>query len=428
MHIFFFPNGNDIIDWDPQNPYKTMRRIFEGGVEFNEFEKKILEDFKDDLGKYKKQTNQEVEFPKNWKEYSTLRFIQGSGYKIQVAIENLISHFKWRKENLPVTPSDKIIEILNSGFIYGHGRDHNYRPVFVIRAAVYSKIKENYNVNDWILSLVYFLEYMIANMTIPGQLENWNLILDVDDFSMIFIPSDLKTLFNVLMSNYRCRLYVMFIVNISLVLSMLWKTIKVVLDPNTEKKIKLLKSSEMNEIFKYINPEQVEERFGGKAKTVNEYFFPHIIPSVNFLLENETKNEKLVGKEEYLRILRNNSRYVMSPYISYISDDENEEQSINNEISIYEECQNQSFKHIIAKKSSMTIYELCEENKYFYQKLSEMDLISENKRCCLITIDNGMNKLEYKKLNNNKHITTFEKDVKNESCSCGGINQSCLII
>lgn len=311
---YFFPKGRDVIEWDPSFPKKTMRRIFEGGAEYNEFEKEILKEFQKELAEYCKKKKKIIEFPPEWTEANTLRFIQGSSYNLQKAIDNLQLHFEWRKQTLPVKVTNPIMEILNLGFIYGHGRDTNYRPIFIINARIFNKYLQKYNVQEWIDSLVFFIEYMIENMCIPGQVENWNIILDVSDFSMVFIPSQLKTIFHVLMNNYRCRLYVMYIVNVSPVLNFLWNTIKGVLDTNTEKKIKLLKSNDLSMIFTFINPEQIEQRFGGKAPNVEGHYFPHIIPSQNFAIENDPQ-DKLMPLKDYLDFMKTNSKYSQSPFL-----------------------------------------------------------------------------------------------------------------
>ena len=325
----FFPQGKDVIELDKKNPKRTMRRIFEGVIQYNEFEKSILNDFRLELENYESKHHIKVELPNKWEEPNTLRFIQGSSYNLNKAIENLINHFEWRKNLLPIKISNKIMEILNLGFIYGHGRDSNFRPIFVISASVFNKYIKIYRVDDWINSLAYFLEYMIENMCIPGQVENWNIILDVINFSMLFIPKELKTIFNALMNNYRCRLYVMYIVNVSPVLNFLWSTIKNVLDANTEKKIKLLKNSEINQIFTFINPEQVEEKFGGKARNIESHYFPHIIPSNNFLLDNDP-SDKILSTEKYIEIIKNNNKYIHSPFLK--TDDYNKSRNEDSKI------------------------------------------------------------------------------------------------
>ena len=54
----FFPEENDILLWDASFPNKTMRRIFEGAIEYNEFEKAILVEFKEEFFMFSKKMNQ----------------------------------------------------------------------------------------------------------------------------------------------------------------------------------------------------------------------------------------------------------------------------------------------------------------------------------------------------------------------------------
>ena len=362
----FFPEENDILLWDASFPNKTMRRIFEGAIEYNEFEKAILVEFKEEFVKYTQQTNKVLEFPFGWTEANTLRFIQGSGYNIDKAIENIHHHFKWRKETLPIHVSQKIIEILNLGFIYGHGRDTNFRPIIIINAKIYSKYAEKYSVNEWIQSVVYLIEYTIENLLIPGQIENWNIILDVAEFSMIFIPSQLRIIFYTLMNNYKCRLYVMYIVNVSQMLNILWSTVNRVLDSKTQNKIKLLKKEDLNQIFTFINPFQVEQRFLGKAPNVERHYFPHIIPSENFNLISDPL-EKFMSTDKYLELVKRNKNVIKSPYINFEEFTCLESKIILIIASKYEDANSRScifrVNPNISPKNNLTVYEDCEENK-----------------------------------------------------------------
>jgi len=236
------------------------------------------------------------------------------------------------------------------GFVYGHGRDSKYRPIWVINASIYKANADKYSANDWIYSLVYFLEYMLDNTLISGQVENWNLICDMANISVFGVPKDFNTLMNVLQSNYRCRLFTMFIMNVSTGVWLIWKMIKNMLDPNTEKKIKVLAKNDFSEIYKHINREQVEEKFGGTARNVSSHYFPHIIPSNNFLMEDQRKEDILIGEDEYREMLKTNKFLVPSPFIKQDeeasryddvksnSNTHKRSRSLRSERSIYTEC------------------------------------------------------------------------------------------
>jgi len=162
----------------------------------------------------------------------------------------------------------------------------------------YSKNKEKYSFEDWEKALVYFMEYMINNVLIPGQIENWNTICDFDDVSALFLPAEVKKLMAVMASNYRCRLYVMYILNLSFFLRGLWSIGKSMMDPITQKKIQVLSVGD-KAMFNFINKSQVEQLFGGTAKTVESYCFPPIFPSDKYIADGENWNSIFMNEEEY---------------------------------------------------------------------------------------------------------------------------------
>ena len=80
----------------------------------------------------------------------------------------------------------------------------------------------------------------------------------------------------ILSNYYPERLGVVFCVNHSTLFQGIWKAIKIFLHPNTSKKVKLLKSSIMNEQFqKLFNQEMIDwltkEMKLNKSKNINEY-------------------------------------------------------------------------------------------------------------------------------------------------------------
>jgi len=315
---FYFPKGNDIVEYDEKTPTKTTRRVFEAGVQFLQYEKDRLKDLNTEIEKYnEKNPNKRVIFPDSWNERNTLRFLQATGYNNAKTIEYLIAHFEFRGKTFPIKINDKVIEILNSGFLYSHGRDQRFRPILVINAKIYKKKhKDTYSTDDWVLAVMYFMEYIINNLVIPGQVENWNIICDVDEISVVFLPGDLKKIIEILQCNYRARLYVMYIVNISIWVKALWKVIKGMLDPNTEKKIRMI-GSDNSQMFEFINKSQVEKRFGGTASNVEDAFFPHVNPDPNVFNAKEDRNKYLIDEESYCEFVEKNPQYVKSPYIDW---------------------------------------------------------------------------------------------------------------
>jgi hypothetical protein len=321
----YLPNGEEVIEFDEKNPTKTLRRIFEGGVCYNEFEKLKLKELKEEIEKYNlscyKKKTPRLTLPKDWKEYNSLRNLQATGYNIQKTIENLLQHLVWRKENFPLKITNKAMEILNLGFIYFHGRDNRFRPIMIWSPRVFVKHNKDYSFDDWRIAFIFFMEYAINHLLISGQVENWNLICDIKGISLLSIPNDLKKLIQILQQNYRCRLFVFYIVNIGSFVSLLWGIVKKMVDPSAEKKIKMIK--ELNskcEMFSHIHPSQVETKYGGTAKDLEFPFFPPKVPSKTFFLEDDAKYslKKLqISEETYKALIEKNPLMVKSPYIDF---------------------------------------------------------------------------------------------------------------
>jgi hypothetical protein len=230
------------------------------------------------------------------------RFLQATGYNNSKTIQILKEYLVWRKDLLPPKLNLKAVELLNCGFMYIHGRDNNYRPIMILNADVYMKLKDKYLYADWLTCVIYFMEYTIKNLLIPGQVENWNVITDVNGVNLIFLPGDLKKFMSVMQSNYRCRLYVNYIIGMGSIMRGLWKMIKGMLDETTQRKIQILESNTMHKIMDFIHPDQVEKNFGGNAETIipgGHNCFPPIMPSGNYLQNIKDKEAHLISEESY---------------------------------------------------------------------------------------------------------------------------------
>ncbi len=355
----YFPTLNDKVDYDEKKQTKTLRRIFEGDTEYLPFEKVKLIQLTGEIAKQntmfgkislsinKTKKTEKITFPYKWTEADNLRFLQSTQYNINKTIDNLMTHFNWRSKNINLSSkpaNDSIIRILNSGFIYVHGRDNRFRPVIHIITSVYIEYKNTFKFEEWEASVIYFIEYIIHNLLLPGQIENWDIICDLQGLSVTSIPDDLKKILNILQNNYRCRLFQMFIINVGGMLTFGWSIIKRILDPVTVKKIKLLKASQLSQICEFINPSQLEKQYGGIAENRNkernkernssssnsnsnsssnrdDYFFPPIFPSDNYMVKGEKIDSILISEIYYKELVMKKPKIVRSPYITFEMND-----------------------------------------------------------------------------------------------------------
>lgn len=361
----FIPNNFQIIEENIEKPQKSLRRIFEGKFEFNTYEntkiKELYEEIQKRNAKEKKDPNKRLDISEMAR-YDVLRMLQATCFKVDDTIKLLTLHLQWRREKLPnFVIKPKILEILEKGFLYVHGRDCNYRPILVVNAGVYMRIRGNYRFEEWENFIIFFMNYLINNLIIPGQIENWSIITDVRGVSMLSIPSDFKKLMNVLSSNYRCRLFVNYIFGMSTLLNFIWKLLQAFLDETARKKIRFINNSNQNEVFTYIHPSQVEKKYGGLAENKASEFFPGFMPSSTFLLDTQDKNQVLISEEKYKELSENGKLAAVNKEI--IDSYDNDRRKIVNALP-------QKMKEEILHKSSndfRLLQSTCVENTNIYQ-------------------------------------------------------------
>lgn len=126
----------------------------------------------------------------SWHDGNVLRYYQANDYKWDKTKPCVEAYNVWRKDYLPVECSQKIIDTLKSGLIYHFGRDNRFRPIIVMRTKLLS---ESDLTNEEIkLTLAYFIEYMLENAILPGQVENWVTITDMTGVGLTNVPYSVR--------------------------------------------------------------------------------------------------------------------------------------------------------------------------------------------------------------------------------------------
>lgn len=313
--------GKDIIEINEKEPHKNIRRIFELPREkYTKYENDQINSFfkfiEENNVKNKKDESKQLILPEYFKISMILRFLQATCFNYNKSLEYLSNHISWRKSFFPFKFKSHISEILNSGFIYMYGRDKRFRPVIILDPKIYIKNEKKYSFTEWLQAIIYFMEYLIKWLVISGQLENWIIITDLRDVSLFSLPSDIKEFLKVMQSNYRARLYINYIIGMNFILRGIWAIVKTWLDPETNKKIQILGSTEFDPLFKQINPSQIEKKFNGLADNLtNDFFPPHRPLNDNLLLKDDPPySELLYSEEEYEELLKNSTVTTPSPY------------------------------------------------------------------------------------------------------------------
>ena len=358
---YYFPEGEEIIIHNRKKPNKSLRRVHYN-VPYTEQEKKWLADFKQLIS-----SHPEIHLPDFFEDYLLLAFIYSTGCDLKESYKRVVDYIKFSSSTFPIVikPNSKFIEILNRGFVYVHGRDSRFRPILVCQCKIFQKYYKNYDIEE-ILKAVYFLcQFIINNMLIPGQIENWIFILNLTGVSLLSLPEPIKKMIPALSNYFLARLYKNYIMGLNFMTRILYKIACNFLDDVTVAKLNVLDSMKDPKLFEIIRKDNIEEQFGGTAPNLpvdpENGFFPPRMPSQYFIKENENPSNILISEDEYINRYKNGqiTERTVSPYIFEKIKKEEIEESNNKvenvEVEEIQEIAPQTINNSEQKKSTIKI-------------------------------------------------------------------------
>lgn len=196
-----------------------------------------------------------------------VRFLQGNEWDVPKCIEDMHRHLHWRKTHLPLV-FRVIAPLLARGYCYIFGRDHQMRPIVVIRCKEFINAEPEEVVNV----LLFWLEFAIHRLLVKDRVEQWRVIIDLDQCSAFRAPiGTLKDIADNLMRNYRGRLAQMLVINSGFFFWSVWQLLSVVLPERTKQKIVLYTTNYQADLFTHVRRNQVEARYGGTCPDVTEF-------------------------------------------------------------------------------------------------------------------------------------------------------------
>mmetsp|Transcript_98345 Transcript_98345/g.249622 ORF Transcript_98345/g.249622 Transcript_98345/m.249622 type:complete len:797 (+) Transcript_98345:96-2486(+) len=199
-------------------------------------------------------------------ESAALRIVHTSKGKLDKAVDLVKASQKERVRRLPIAETD-VLDDLKGGFMYWHGRDKQCRPLLIIRLeriGAMAKDKERA-----VKAVLYSLEYALRYVLVPGRVENWVVLIDLENVLSVINPLSIGGMVGVasaiataLEKVYCGRMVWVKIINMPS--NMLARAINGVIP--AEKKDKVgFPTDVKKEIAPFFEPNQLEERYGGSA-------------------------------------------------------------------------------------------------------------------------------------------------------------------
>ncbi|CAD8181876.1 unnamed protein product [Paramecium pentaurelia] len=266
-----------------------VRKIFEGQVEFDQQEMEILKQFEAYLISKR--------FMPKWTEPQLLRMLYATKFKFEKTYAAIQAYIQWRNQAFPLKENQETTKFLSSGSIYLHGRDNRFRPIIMVNAI---KLAAQKNIDITLDSMTIFLEYVLANYMLPGQIENWVVVMDLGGLGITSLPrQQLQRVLDYLQNNYRSRMHKCYVINCPSTITFSWNIVKGFLEEITVRKISFEKSSIPTGLFDHCHKSQVEQKYGGVSYNIESNFWPPNEISQQYFLPTDNITDILISKEQY---------------------------------------------------------------------------------------------------------------------------------
>ena len=147
------------------------------------------------------------------------------------------------------------------------------RPLIFLN---FRKLTEcTFTLQDIVKANHVLLEYIKSEVLIPGRIETWTLIVDLDGMNTFKYPrSHLQNLLNEMTRFYPCRLHLMIMVNTPKIVKFLLKTSSFFKSRRDSSLSIYCGKSYREVLLKRISKKQLEIRYGGYCPNLLTNFFP----------------------------------------------------------------------------------------------------------------------------------------------------------
>lgn len=182
----------------------------------------------------------------------------------------------WTDRN--VSDKEGLLEILvifkqNSGYLYACGRDLELRPMLILN---FRKLAEKgFCLQNVIKANHLLLEYVKREVLVPGRIETWDLLVDLEGVNSFKYPrSHLDSILNEMTRFYPSRLNLMIMINSPKMIRFLLKT-SAFFKSKSESNLSIYcGKTYRDKLFKVISRKQLEIKYGGFCPNLLTNYFP----------------------------------------------------------------------------------------------------------------------------------------------------------
>ncbi|CAD8122899.1 unnamed protein product [Paramecium sonneborni] len=251
--------------------------------EYDLYEKQQLDAFK----KYLEEDNELLS------DEISLRFLYANQFVFQQTVEHMQNHYSWIKNSDNFKWTLNTEEIIKQGAIYISGRGQGFKPIIVVNA---DKLDiSTYPIEDMQRAISIIFMVVKDYMLVSGKVESWFVIVEAKNTTANKIPfNQLNQIFESLKINFPCYLERVFILQPQTSIQITWQIVEQFIPYNSRHKVEFI-DNDYSLLFNYIRPKQLEQRHGGRAPNVYDYWPPHIddFSEMDFLQKQKLESQKI---------------------------------------------------------------------------------------------------------------------------------------
>ena len=258
-HSYKPPNEIKFFLWGTK---EQERLIFPAHEEWEDYEEDQYEKFMQFID------DEDVEFDKPIHKKDMLRYLYGSQFNFAETLKNIQLNLQHLNEIHPIVLNKGMKELLNKGIFYMNGRDSNFRPISYSKPCCITDTDAS--VDDALTAIYYAAYYVIDNWLLPGKIENWILVDDLNNLAISKLPT--KTIVKMLGSmqqHLKWRACKVFLVNVTFGIRALYKILTPFIDKKVKQKVEMTKNSYNPKLLELAHPSQVEKNYGGEGQNYN---------------------------------------------------------------------------------------------------------------------------------------------------------------
>lgn len=151
---------------------------------------------------------------------------------------------------------------------------------------------------------IFLFVYLKKVVLLPGQVEQWVTICDLNNMSMTSLPRKQLLAFGNL-----CQANLMYFLFKSVYTSVGWgqrafySGVKMFIDDETKLKIVLAGDQAPQDLVDMFHPSQLEKRFGGTAETPSNFWPPFMSPVFRDESDQPKFSKNIISPDRYEEIL-----------------------------------------------------------------------------------------------------------------------------